>query len=53
MNTNIGVALTTNFMSSLVQDGVVNVNTLTHMLYDLDVLDFNNHLSARYNKQKE
>jgi hypothetical protein len=30
------------------QTGVNTVTTYAHMLYDLDVLDFNNHLSARY-----
>ena len=27
---------------------MVTVTTYSHLLYDLDILDFNNHLSARY-----
>ena len=29
------------------ENGTVSVQTYSHMLYDLDPLDFNNHLSAR------
>ena len=28
-------------------DGTVTIKTYTHFTYDLDVLDFNNHLSAK------
>jgi hypothetical protein len=30
-----------------VQTGMVEVITASHLEYDLDILDFNNHLSAR------
>ena len=28
------------------EDGQVEIHTFSHMLYDVDVLDYNNHLSA-------
>jgi len=34
-------------MAAGVQTGMVEVITASHLEYDLDILDFNNHLSAR------
>ena len=33
------------------ENGTTFIHTFSHMTYDLDPLDFNNHLSAKYKKK--
>ena len=33
--------------AEVLENGTISIRTFSHMEYDLDPLDFNNHLSAR------